>query len=76
MAHTVHVCNNVIYCVCVVCSPFWDIVVITGGDEEQARSYELQLNEKLSNKEIPLCTKYVLAVVIQHVILAFSINAS
>ena len=42
-----------------VCSPFWDIVVITGGDEEQARSYELQLNEKLSNKEIPLCTKYV-----------------
>ncbi|XP_065903265.1 fucose-1-phosphate guanylyltransferase-like [Dysidea avara] len=38
--------------------PFWDIVVITGGDEEQARSYELQLNEKLSNKEIPLCTKY------------------
>jgi len=53
-AHSHH-----IYISCVVCSPFWDIVVITGGDEEQARSYELQLNEKLSNKEIPLCTKYV-----------------
>ena len=32
--------------------------MITGGDEEQARSYELQLKAKLDNKEIPKCTKY------------------
>lgn len=38
--------------------PFWDIVVITGGDEDQAESYELQLKAKLDNKEIPTCTKY------------------
>ena len=43
------------YC---TCRPFWDIVVITGGDEEQAESYELQLKAKLDNKEIPTWTKY------------------
>jgi len=32
--------------------------VITGGDDEQAESYELQLEAKLHNKEIPNCTKY------------------
>ena len=32
--------------------------MITGGDEDQAESYELQLKAKLDNKEIPTCTKY------------------
>ena len=32
--------------------------MITGGDEEQAESYEIQLKAKLDNNEIPKCTKY------------------
>ena len=43
---------------CYTCRPFWDIIVITGGDEEQAESYELQLKAKLDSKEIPTWIKY------------------
>ncbi|XP_033125847.1 fucose-1-phosphate guanylyltransferase-like [Anneissia japonica] len=37
---------------------FWDIVVITARDENQKRAYELQLNEKLKSKQLPLGVKY------------------
>ena len=38
--------------------------MITGGDAEQAESYELQLKAKLDNKEIPKCTKYSNSIVV------------
>ncbi|XP_071950374.1 fucose-1-phosphate guanylyltransferase-like [Antedon mediterranea] len=38
---------------------FWDIVVITARDENQRRAYDLQLKEKLENKQLPLGVKYL-----------------
>ncbi|XP_041485711.1 fucose-1-phosphate guanylyltransferase-like [Lytechinus variegatus] len=38
--------------------PYWDIVVITAGDEDQKNAYDLQLKEKLARQQLPLGTKY------------------
>ncbi|XP_030836767.1 fucose-1-phosphate guanylyltransferase [Strongylocentrotus purpuratus] len=38
--------------------PYWDIVVITAGDEDQKTAYDLQLQEKLARQQLPLGTKY------------------
>lgn len=37
--------------------PFWDIMVITAGDEDQKRSYEQQIALKKERKEIPTSVK-------------------
>jgi len=34
-------------------SPFWDIVVLSSGDEEQKKSYEQQIEAKKRRHEIP-----------------------
>ncbi|XP_022084453.1 fucose-1-phosphate guanylyltransferase-like isoform X2 [Acanthaster planci] len=38
--------------------PFWDIVVISSMDTSQKLAYELQLQEKLDNEELPLGVDY------------------
>lgn len=40
------------------CSSFWDIIVLSSGDEEQKKSYEQQIALKKSRKEIPGFVKY------------------
>lgn len=37
---------------------FWDLVVITSGDEDQRSAYEIQITEKLERKELPLGISY------------------
>ncbi|XP_030640462.1 fucose-1-phosphate guanylyltransferase [Chanos chanos] len=37
---------------------FWDLVVVTAADENQKSAYELQINEKLARKELPLGVSY------------------
>ncbi|XP_060067670.1 fucose-1-phosphate guanylyltransferase-like [Ylistrum balloti] len=44
------------------CQEFWDIVVITAGDEDQKKAFEAQIDSKLSQKELPLdCPIHVVA---------------
>uniref|UniRef100_A0A8D0F0D1 Fucose-1-phosphate guanylyltransferase n=1 Tax=Strix occidentalis caurina TaxID=311401 RepID=A0A8D0F0D1_STROC len=37
---------------------FWDVVVVTAADAEQARGYRQQLAEKLGRRELPLGARY------------------
>uniref|UniRef100_A0A8C6UP52 Fucose-1-phosphate guanylyltransferase n=1 Tax=Neogobius melanostomus TaxID=47308 RepID=A0A8C6UP52_9GOBI len=37
---------------------FWDVVVVTAVDESQKDAYELQINEKIQRKELPLGIDY------------------
>ncbi|XP_052419874.1 fucose-1-phosphate guanylyltransferase [Carassius gibelio] len=37
---------------------FWDLVVITAVDEDQRSAYQIQINEKLERKELPLGINY------------------
>ncbi|XP_020788756.2 serine/threonine-protein kinase TNNI3K isoform X1 [Boleophthalmus pectinirostris] len=37
---------------------FWDVVVVTAVDESQKDAYELQINEKIKRKELPLGIDY------------------
>lgn len=39
--------------------PFWDIVVLTTADEDQRIAYELQIEEKIRHKEVPLGVPYI-----------------
>ena len=34
-------------------TPFWDIVVITASDKTQCETYEIQVQEKIRNKQLP-----------------------
>ncbi len=48
---------------CGVCfRPFWDVVVLSSGDEEQQKSYQQQIALKKQRKEIPDFVKYNLIV--------------
>lgn len=38
---------------------FWDVVVITASNSEQAKIYEKQINYRIKNKLLPLETKYM-----------------
>ncbi|KYQ90867.1 fucose-1-phosphate guanylyltransferase [Tieghemostelium lacteum] len=40
-------------------SSFWDIIVITAIDEQQKQYYELVINEKIKDAEIPSFIKYL-----------------
>ncbi|KAK7888901.1 hypothetical protein WMY93_024461 [Mugilogobius chulae] len=37
---------------------FWDVIVVTAVDESQKDAYELQINEKIKRKELPLGVDY------------------
>ena len=39
------------------CSAFWDIVLLSSGDQEQKKSYEQQIALKKSRNEIPTFVK-------------------
>ncbi|OWF43785.1 fucose-1-phosphate guanylyltransferase-like [Mizuhopecten yessoensis] len=44
------------------CQQFWDVVVITAGDDAQKEAFEAQLDSKFSRKELPLdCPIHVVA---------------
>ena len=38
--------------------PFWDLVVLTTSDENQKVAFELQIKQKLKQREIPLGVPY------------------
>ena len=37
---------------------FWDVVVLTTSDYAQQQVYELEIANKLEQKELPLCATY------------------
>lgn len=39
-------------------SNFWDVVVLTTSDLAQQRVYELEIANKLKQKELPACASY------------------
>lgn len=42
-----------------ICSPFWDIVVLTSIDDDQRSCYEQQIQLKKERKEIPTSVRQV-----------------
>lgn len=42
--------------------PFWDLVVLTAGNEEQKKSFQEQIEIKTKRKEIPTSVRCVLVV--------------
>ncbi len=44
-----------------MCSPFWDVILLTASDVDQAAAYEAQIEAKLSRKEIPPARYFVIA---------------
>lgn len=38
--------------------PVWDYVILTASNEAQAKAYEIQINHRLKNKQIPDKTHY------------------
>ena len=40
---------------------FWDLVVISAMDENQAEAYRIQLSDKIDNNELPLAKYRVIA---------------
>ena len=51
--------NDILLKLIYLFSPFWDIVVLTAGDEDQKQSYQQQIERKKTCKEIPSSVRLV-----------------